>query len=131
MVCLCQKGGAAKYGVNMKKILITGTGGFVGRNLAEYLPGRGAEVHAFTHHNLDLLDATAVAEKLASIKPEIVIHCASIGGTRKTAYDQQVGDVAAMNLRMFFNLERALPPVPACCRWAAEGNMISAFTVPR
>ncbi len=94
----------------MKKVLVTGASGFVGRNLSEYLPGRGCEVHSFTHRTLDLLDEAAVAEKLARIAPDAVIHCAAAGGSRKTGYDAGRTDVVTKNLRMFFNIARALTP---------------------
>ena len=93
-----------------KKILITGAGGFVGRNLSEYLPARGYEVHAFSHKTLDLSDEYAVAEKLAAIGPAVIIHCATVGGSRKTGYDAGAADVVSKNLRMFFNLARSLKP---------------------
>jgi len=92
------------------RVLVTGAGGFVGRNLAEYLPGLGHDVNAFTHKTLDLLDEAAVAAVLASIKPQVVIHCATVGGTRKTGYDAGSTDVVTKNLHMFHNLARALKP---------------------
>jgi len=94
----------------MKKVLITGASGFVGRSLAEYLPGKGYEVHAFTHGTLELLDEAAVAQTLASVSPEFVIHCATVGGSRKTGYDAGRTDVVSKNLRMFFNIARSLKP---------------------
>jgi GDP-L-fucose synthase len=94
----------------MKSILITGAGGFVGRNLAEYLPGRGYKVHPFTHRELELSDESAVIQKLTDIDPEIIIHCATVGGSRKTGYDAGLTDIVSKNLRMFFNLARSLKP---------------------
>lgn len=82
----------------------------MGRNLAEYLPALGYDVHGFTHHTLDLLDETAVVGAVSAINPEVIIHCAAVGGTRKTGYDTGSADVASKNLRMFFNLERSLNP---------------------
>ncbi|MDO8804024.1 MAG: NAD-dependent epimerase/dehydratase family protein [Elusimicrobiota bacterium] len=92
------------------KVLVSGASGFVGRSLAEYLPGRGYEVHSFTHRTLDLLDEAAVAEKLGSLNPDVVLHCAAAGGSRKTGYDAGSTDVVSKNLRMFFNLARSLKP---------------------
>lgn len=91
-------------------ILVTGAGGFIGRSLAEFLPAGGHKVHAFTHGALDLLDETAVADKLSAVGPDVVIHCATAGGSRKTGYDAGKTDIVSKNLRMFFNLERALKP---------------------
>lgn len=99
-----------RKGLTMKKVMITGAGGFAGRNLAEYLPGRGYDVHAFTRQALDLLDEAAVLAKLSRLQPDVIIHCATVGGSRKTGYDAGSTDVVAKNLRMFFNLARALKP---------------------
>ena len=92
------------------KVLITGAAGFVGRNLAEYLPSRGYKIHAFTHRMLDLSDESAVKETISSVNPEVIIHCATVGGSRKTGYDAGSTDVVSKNLRMFFNLAWCLKP---------------------
>lgn len=94
----------------MNRVVITGAGGFVGRNLVESLTGLGYDVRDFTHQTLDLLDEAAVAGTLAAVNPEVIIHCATVGGTRKTEYDAGSTDVVSKNLRMFFNLARALKP---------------------
>lgn len=94
----------------MKKVLITGGGGFAARNLAEHLRKRGGyDVHAPGRTELDVLDAEAVKRYFEANRVDAVIHCASQGGTRKTGYDSGAVDVVACNLRMFFNLVRALP----------------------
>lgn len=93
-----------------KKILITGAGGFAGKNLSEYFTGKdGYDVLAARHADLDLLDEGAVKKYLSANKPDLIIHCANCGGTRKTGYDLGSTDVVSRNLRMFFNLARALP----------------------
>lgn len=96
--------------MSRKKILITGAGGFAGKNLSEYFGGKdGYEVLATRHADLDLLDEVAVKNYLSANNPDLVIHCANCGGTRKTGYDLGATDVVSRNLRMFFNLARALP----------------------
>lgn len=93
-----------------RKILITGAGGFAGKNLSEYFGGKdGYEVLATRHADLDLLDEGAVKKYLSANSPDLVIHCANCGGTRKSGYDLGATDVVSRNLRMFFNLARALP----------------------
>jgi len=94
----------------MKNILVTGAGGFVGRNISEYLGTEKEKYRVFAARRteLDLLDEEAVAAFVAERKIDVVIHCAGRGGTRKTNYDER--DVVSGNLRMFFNLVRALPP---------------------
>jgi len=92
------------------RVLVTGASGFVGRNLSQYLAHSGFKVHAFAHSALDLLDADAVASKLSSIAPGIVMHCAAFGGNRKAEYYGAKNGVVSSNLRMFFNLARSLKP---------------------
>lgn len=113
------------------KILITGAGGFVGRNLAEYLPALGYDVHAFTHKALDLLDEAAVADTLAALNPEVIVHCATVGGTRKTGYDAGATDVVSKNLRMFFNLTRALKPGMRMINLGSGAEYDKRFAIPK
>lgn len=92
------------------RLLITGTRGFVGRNLKEHFLGTGRhEVLAPLREELDLLDHASVSSYVAKRKPDLVIHCATVGGTRKTAYDSGAAGVASSNIRMFMNLARSLP----------------------
>ena len=115
----------------MKKILVTGAGGFVGRNLAEYLPARGYEVRAFTHGTLDLLDEAAVADALSSVCPDVVIHCATVGGSRKTGYDSGSAGVVSKNLRMFFNLARALKPGTRMLNMGSGAEYDKRYCLPK
>jgi UDP-glucose 4-epimerase len=57
------------------KLLITGTNGFIGRNLKERFQGRH-ELHCPLRGELDLRDAEAVREYLAGRGFDAVIHCA-------------------------------------------------------
>ncbi|MDI6731710.1 MAG: NAD-dependent epimerase/dehydratase family protein [Candidatus Margulisbacteria bacterium] len=94
-----------------KNILITGARGFIGKNLVEYL-GKNfpAEYILFYpyHKELDLLDSDKVFQFINDNKIEVIIHGASVGGSRKTGYDAGKTDVVSQNLRMFFNLARCL-----------------------
>lgn len=87
----------------MKKILITGASGFIGRNLAETLQGT-YEVMAPNRTELNLLDQEAVEIYLKRNKFDIVIHAANTNNTR----NKETTDFASLdgNLRMFFNLAR-------------------------
>lgn len=85
------------------KILITGTSGFIGRNLKEQWSGR-YDIYCPQRKELNLLDGACVQEYLERNQFDIVIHAANTNNTRKaetTAYESLDG-----NLRMFFNLER-------------------------
>ena len=76
------------------KILITGTNGFVGRNLMEYFQGRYDDVYCPKRGDLNLLDSQAVYEYLIKNEFDVVIHCA----VTLTSVEQ--------NLKMYFNIER-------------------------
>lgn len=72
------------------KVLITGANGFLGQHLTLYLAGKGYEIFAcsrgesripdkisFTYCSIDLTDQPAVAELIADIKPDVLIHTAA------------------------------------------------------
>lgn len=76
------------------KIFITGTNGFIGRNLKEYFQDKYDSIYYPERQELDLLDSQAVYEYLAKNEFDIVIHCA----ITLTSVEE--------NLKMYFNLER-------------------------
>jgi GDP-L-fucose synthase len=87
----------------MKKILLTGSEGFVGQHLSEYF-SQQSEVQLFTpgQHDIDLTNSQAVAEYVTRCQPDIIIHSAT-SNTQGKGYEN---DVCEQNLRMFFNLYR-------------------------
>lgn len=74
----------------MKRILVTGAGGFVGRNVLQQLQGGEYEVHAVysqnqqlggdasgcVPHAVDLLEPGAMASLMATVRPERLLHLA-------------------------------------------------------
>ncbi len=91
--------------------MISGARGFMGRNLVEYLSGAGSGRYILFypyHNDLELLDTKKVEEYVSSNGIDIIIHCANIGGTRKTDYDISGTDVVFKNMKMFLNLVRLL-----------------------
>jgi GDP-L-fucose synthase len=85
-------------------VLVTGGGGFIGRNLREQLPPAGYRVLAPSRAELDLLDADAVDRYLDEHRADVVIHAATENATRNARRDRAL--VLDHNLRMFFNLAR-------------------------
>lgn len=83
-----------------KTILLTGSGGFVGKNLKKFL---SAEFNILSprSYELDCTDKNAVKEYFKTNKIDFIIHCASIGGVRDVLdKDTTVED----NLNMVENL---------------------------
>ena len=58
------------------KILITGTNGFVGRNLKEYFQKKYDDLYCPKRGELDLLDTKKVHEYLVKNAFDVVVHCA-------------------------------------------------------
>jgi dTDP-4-dehydrorhamnose reductase len=59
------------------RILITGAGGQVGRELHELCETEGDDVIALDHHALDITDRNAVAERVGAAEPTAVVHAAA------------------------------------------------------
>lgn len=76
------------------RLLITGTTGFVGRNLKEYFEGRDYQIDCPKRVDLNLLDSAAVQSYLDQGRFDVVIHC----GVTLSSVEE--------NLKMYFNLER-------------------------
>ena len=76
------------------KILITGTNGFIGRNLLEHFQNKFKSVFSPKRNQLNLLDTDAVESYIKSNKFDVIIHsCVTL-----TSIEE--------NLKMYFNLER-------------------------
>jgi nucleoside-diphosphate-sugar epimerase len=83
-----------------KTLLITGSTGFIGKNIVEYLRRPPFTLLTPSHKELNLLSQAEVHQFFLKNEIDIVIHCANIGGTRKTSGN----GVVEKNTRMFFNL---------------------------
>ncbi|WP_421908322.1 NAD-dependent epimerase/dehydratase family protein [Methanolacinia petrolearia] len=83
-----------------KTIFITGSSGFIGKNLSEHFKDK-YNIVAPAHKEQDLLSEKEVRTFFRDNDIDYVIHCANIGGNRKyCGTSNVVGD----NLRMFFNI---------------------------
>ena len=86
-----------------KKILITGAGGFIGKNLEEKLSTE-YEIFAPKSDELDLCGEAEVKNFLIKHNIDIVIHAANYRKDRTAAYFEQ--RVLECGLRMYANLEK-------------------------
>lgn len=64
----------------MKKILITGSNGMVGRNIVEFEKSKNYMLLTPKSNELNLLDRSSVDNYIKENRPDIIIHCAGIVG---------------------------------------------------
>ena len=63
-----------------RRVLLTGSSGFVGKNLKPMLEDTGCVLFAPSRNDFDLLDQSAVRQMMKVARPEIVIHLAALSG---------------------------------------------------
>jgi GDP-L-fucose synthase len=63
-----------------RRVLVTGSTGFVGRNLLPVLRATGATIAVPTRRDYDLSEQAAVRRMLADIRPEVVLHLGALSG---------------------------------------------------
>lgn len=91
--------------ITMKKMLITGGSGFVGRNVYEYFKmNRKYDVYAPTSSELNCIDEEAVKEYLLKNKFDIILHFAVYGDGIDKAKDGT--KILEYNLRIFYNFAK-------------------------
>jgi len=84
----------------VKKILITGANGYVGKSLHRNLKEK-YEVTAITRADFDLTDTERTLEFFRGKHFDVVLHCAIVGGSRLSKDSWEVMDA---NLTMYYNL---------------------------
>lgn len=87
------------------RVLVTGAGGQLGRELAGRLPADGHEVVAIGHGELDVADAGAVEEALRRHAPQLVVNAAAYtdvdGCESESALAYRVNALGPRNLAQF------------------------------
>ena len=79
------------------KCYLTGSEGFIGKNILEQLK---YDFTAPPHEELDLLDGQAVADFFKDKHFDVIIHCANVGGRNPNEGE----DIFYQNINMFDNL---------------------------
>jgi len=88
----------------VRKILITGGSGFIGRNLEEQLAGK-YDIFAPSHAELELLDGNRVQHYLQKWHFDVIIHTATYDAAPKHS-TKDPSKVLEYNLKMFFSIAR-------------------------
>jgi UDP-glucose 4-epimerase len=85
----------------MKKILITGCNGFIGRNLHKLLSNYDHSIECVSRKELDIIDSRSVLEFFSDKYYDVIIHTAIEGG-RRTYPDTE--KMFYNNILMIYNL---------------------------
>ena len=92
---------------NKQTILLTGSEGFIGKSFKSFLQGSEKfELFSPTKADLDLRKHKQVKDYVDSVNPDYLLHVATSEAINKEYEDSVCED----NLRMFFNLQRAVSP---------------------
>ncbi len=83
------------------KILLTGSSGFIGRNIKEHLKKSGHTVYTPSHNELPCENTGAVEYFFATHQVDFIIHGASVGGARGIS---DPTDTVELNIAMLNNL---------------------------
>lgn len=85
----------------MKRVLLTGGSGFIGRNIKSYLSTK-CELYSPGRQELNLLDEKAVRDYLQNYEIEIVVHAANPNPVKN--YLDKMENMFADSIRVFMNL---------------------------
>jgi len=86
---------------NKKTLLITGSTGFIGKNLVEQFKNK-YNLLTPSHKELELVDSEGVDKYFEEHKIDVVVHAATLGGRRIKEDIQE--NIFKKNLQMFFNI---------------------------
>lgn len=96
-----------------KRVLITGSSGFLGSRVVVYFRERGFEPVIPTHRDMDITDAECVKRVFLEVRPNAVIHCAAISDTSVCEREEEAS--WQVNVLGSENVARAACAIGAKC----------------
>ncbi|MBR6557664.1 MAG: sugar nucleotide-binding protein [Clostridia bacterium] len=96
----------------MKKILITGTSGFVGGKAKKYFSGK-YDVYTPSHSEMDITDFASVERAVNWFNPDVIIHCAAMADVSQCSREPELS--WKRNVDGSINVARAALSVGAKC----------------
>ena len=99
------------------EILITGSGGFIGKNLCNFLKYRNYSILNPSKNELDLSNSNSVKNYFKLNDPKIIFHLASVGISREENKNRELN---YQNVLMVKNIVKNIPPD---CRLVISGSM--------
>lgn len=123
-----------------RKAVITGGAAGLGRGIAERIAAEGGDVEIWdinaealaafdmSTRQIDVTDATAVADAMTQAQPDILVCSAGITGPNTTTWDYPIDDwlrVHDLNLNAVFYCNRAAAPIMRGKGWGRIINIAS------
>jgi nucleoside-diphosphate-sugar epimerase len=118
----------------VKRVLVTGATGFIGRHAVPLLAGRGFDVHAVGSADTDLLDAAATDSLVRRVQPSHLLHFAwyAVPGKFWTAPENGAWVEASIHLlREFADAGGERATISGSCAeydWSGPGVLSEADT---
>ena len=106
----------------MSGVLVTGARGFAGSHLVEHLRQSGVHVTPWARQDVDLLDREAVRRAIATLKPDVVYHCAGVAHVGQSF--NNVSDTFAANVLGTHHLLEALRLAGVKARVVVTGSSL-------
>ena len=114
------------------KVLVTGAGGMLAKDLVPCLLERGYEILALPHEELDITDLKTVRAAMNNFMPEIVINCASYTKVDEAEKEEylalMVNGYGVQTLCLLCN-ELDVPLVHFSTDYVFDGTKASPYTI--